>query len=336
MNRVKIAGTGSQVPSGVITNADLEKIVDTSDEWIVQRTGIRERRQVQGEETCSRLSSEAARKAMDQAGVESEDIDLIIVGTVSGDYPFPATACLVQDQIGAHRAGAFDVSAACSGFLYGLSVGWRMVQTGAYKNVLVIGAEVLTKLVDFEDRGSCILFGDGAGAVVLQASEGDDQGEILSASLFADGTQNEVIWIPVGGSRTTHSLESFENREHLIQLDGRAVFKFAVSTMRELIQRGLEENGITADQLKLVVPHQVNLRIIEAACKKLDLREEQVFINIEKYGNTSAASVPIALDEAHRSGLLEPGDLVLLCAFGAGLTWGNAVLRWGNVQGAKS
>src|SRR5262245_7295639 len=323
---VGIRGTGSYVPDKVLTNRDFEALVDTSDEWIVSRTGIKERRMLAPHQATSDLALEAARRALADAKMEPDEIDLVIVGTVTGDNPFPATACLVQRELGCTKAGGFDLAAACSGFLNVMVTGWQFVRSGMYDNVLCIGAESLTRIVDYEDRSSCILFGDGAGAAILSSKF--ERGEIRSGYLRIDGSGYDVMHIPVGGTRAPMSRDSIETRQHYMRIRGREVYKFAVSRMVELIEREREQNSDL--ELGWVVPHQVNLRIIESARERLGLDPAKIFVNIDKYGNTSAASIPIAFDELVRSGGLEgcEGKQIIFCAFGAGLTWASASLKW--------
>ncbi|HED66210.1 MAG TPA: ketoacyl-ACP synthase III [Planctomycetes bacterium] len=324
--RVGIAGTGSYVPERAVPNAYFEGFLDTSDEWIVQRTGIRERRFAAEDEATSDLCVHAANRALEDAGIGPEDLDLIVVGTLTPDYPLPSAACLIQDRIGAKRAGAFDVAAACTGFMTSLSTGEAFVAAGRARRVLVLGAETLSRFVDFEDRGSAIIFGDGAGAAVLTPHDECGQGEILRTTLGADGSGYDYIHISAGGSRHPPTAQTVEERKHFIQMRGREVFRFAVSHMSEMISEMLD--GYDQEELTLVVPHQVNRRIIDAALDRLGMTDEKVMVNIHKYGNTSAATVPVALDEAHREGRIEKGKLVVMVAFGAGLTWGGALVRW--------
>jgi 3-oxoacyl-[acyl-carrier-protein] synthase-3 len=324
--RVGIAGTGSYLPERVVPNQWFEEFLDTSDEWIVQRTGIRERRYAADHEATSDLSLEAARRALAAAGIGAEDLDLVVVGTLTPDYLLPSTACLVQDRLGAKRAGAFDCNAACTGFLTALHTAEAFVAAGRARRVLAVGSETLSRFVDFTDRGSCILFGDGAGAVVLTPHDECGQGEILRTTLGSDGSGYDFIFIPSGGSRTPASAETVAQREHYIRLRGREVFRFAVEKMSDLIREMME--GQDPEELCLVVPHQVNRRIIDAALDRLEMSDERVAINIHHYANTSAATVPIALDEALRGGRIEKGKLIVLVALGAGLTWGATLLRW--------
>jgi 3-oxoacyl-[acyl-carrier-protein] synthase-3 len=326
VRRVGITGTGSYVPEKRLTNADLATMVDTSDEWITERTGIRERRIAPDSEACSDLAYRAAVHALEKADFDPADIQLIVVGTLTPDHVFPATACILQHRLGARATATLDVSAACSGFIYALSTGYQFLAAGTYDNALVIGAEVLSKVTDYQDRGSCILFGDGAGAVLLQADA--RQGEILSCVLGGDGSGADVMSLPAGGSRLPASHETVDGRLHYMTLRGREVYKFAVNKMAELVEESMRKHGIDRESLGLVVPHQVNRRIIESASKRLELPPEKVYINIDRYGNTSAASIPIALDEAVQEGRLESGQHAILVAFGAGLTWGTVTLRW--------
>ncbi len=323
---IGIAGIGSAVPEGILSNQDLEKMVDTSDEWIVERTGIRTRHIADEKTTTSVLATQAARRALDDAGVRGEDVDLIVVGTATPDMLFPSTACLVQAELGARRAAAFDLAAACSGFLYGVNVAAGLIRNGTHSTALVIGAETLSKIVDFEDRSTCILFGDGAGAAVLRRS--DNESVILSSRIHSDGTLGDMLKLPGGGSLHPPTHDTVDARLHFIKMNGNNVFKSAVKSMAGVVQESLDDAGISADEIDLFVPHQANVRIIEATAKKLGIEMERVFVNVGEYGNTSAASIPIALDEARRSGQLKRGDLVAAVAFGAGFTWGAAVLRY--------
>lgn len=325
--RARISGTGSALPERILTNQDLELMVETSDEWIVTRTGIRERRIAADNQYTSGLASEAARRALDMAGINADQLDLIILGTVTPDFPFPATACIVQQEIGASNAAAFDISAACSGFVYGLSLADNAIRSGSARTALVIGAEILSRIVDWTDRNTCILFGDGAGAAVLQAEDGDRG--ILSTHIFSNGTYWNTLYQPGCGNRNPVTAEkTIADRLHYIRMDGNDVFKHAVRGMEEAACAALDCNGLTRTDLSLLIPHQANRRIIDAIAKRLELPPEKVMINIHKYGNTSSASIPISLDEANRSGRLKPGDLVMLDAFGGGFTYGSALMRW--------
>jgi len=324
--RSRIISTGSYVPENVITNHDLEKIVDTTDEWITERTGIKERRIVNGEQAVSDLAFEAASLALKRAHLKPKDIDLIIVATVTGDMPFPSTACLVQSKLGAKNAAAFDLNAACSGFMYGLHVANSLIRSGAHNRVLLIGAEVLSKFTDWQERSTCILFGDGAGAVILEPTK--EKRGIQSTHINSNGNLSDLISLPGGGSRYPCSRDSILKRLHYIKMKGNETFKVAVRTLEELAARTLEENNLDPSELSLLIPHQANIRIIQATAKRLGLPMEKVFLNIEKYGNTSAASIPIAFDEAVQTGRIKDGDNILLEAFGGGLTWASALLKW--------
>lgn len=325
--RVGIAGTGHAVPPRVVTNDDMAKIVDTSDEWITQRTGIRARRFVDDGTDCSHLCQEAAAKAIEAAGLQPNDIDLIVTGSLTQDHLMPSVSALVQTRLGCENAGAFDVLSACTGFVTALHTAETYVRAGRAKNVLAIGGETLSRYLDMTDRTSCILFGDGAGAAVVRPLEDcGGQGEILHQELGADGQGYEFIHIPSGGAKHPHHHPDYKKEDHYIRVRGREVYRFAVTKMTELIRRAAERAA--GEEIKLVIPHQVNLRIIEAARERLDWPMEKFFVNIDKYGNTSAGSVPIALDEAARAGAMQKGDLVILVAFGAGLTWGATLLRW--------
>ncbi len=324
--RVGIAGTGSYVPERVVPNSWFEERIDTSNEWIVQRTGIERRRFVAPEQATSDLCIAAARRALEASNTDPADLDLIVVGTMSPDHFLPACSVLVQKALGAKRAGAFDVNAACTGFLTALSTGEAFVGSGRARRVLAIGAESLSRFIDLTDRTSCILFGDGAGAVVLAPHDECKQGEILRASLGADGEGYQFIHMVGGGSRKPSSHETVDLREHAIRVQGREVYRFAVQRMTQCIQEMVE--GHSYDDVTLLVPHQVNRRIIDAALERLGWTDEKVVVNIQDYGNTSAASVPIALDEAVRAGRAEKGKLIVLVAFGAGLTWGGSLIRW--------
>lgn len=320
-----IAGTGHAVPADVLTNFDLEKMVDTSDEWIVERTGIRERRISRNVEVTSDLAAEAARRALEDAKVEASDVDLIVVATVTPDMPFPSCACVVQAKIGASCAAAFDLGAGCTGFVYALSVASELVAAGRYSNVLVIGAETLSKITNWRDRNTCVLFGDGAGAVLVRPV--DPGTGIIAYVLGADGTRGDVLTLPAGGSARPASHETVDSGLHYIHMQGNLVYRFAVRIMVEATQRVLDKAGLTEEDIHYVIPHQANQRLIDLAAERLGA-PEKVYSNVARFGNTSAASIPIALDEVSRAGKLKTGDRVLLVAFGAGLTWGSAILRW--------
>lgn len=323
--RTRIAGTGSYVPERVLTNADLERMVATSDAWIVERTGIRERRIAAPGEAASDLGTKAAERALAAAGITAADLDLILVATCTGDSPLPSTACLIQHRLGATRAAACDLSAACCGFVYALGIGDAYIKTGS-RHVLVIGTEVMSMLTDWTDRNTCVLFGDGAGAAVLSPSEGDRG--ILSSHLHADGTLWDLICVPGGGSRTPPTEKMLAEGLQYIKMKGNETFKVAVKTLEEAAREALAANNLTVDDLDVYVPHQANIRIIKAVVTRLGLPMEKVVLNMDRYGNTSAASIPLALDEAVRDGRVKAGSLMLMEAFGAGLTWASAVVRW--------
>jgi 3-oxoacyl-[acyl-carrier-protein] synthase-3 len=321
-----ITSVGSYVPSKVLTNADLEKLVDTSDEWIFTRTGIRERRMAAPDEATSDLAAKAAKSAIANAGIKPEDIDLIIVATVTPDMPFPSTACLVQEKIGARRAAAFDIEAACSGFIYALEIGQQFIMSRTYETVLVIGADKLTSIVDWTDRNTCVLFGDGAGAAILQNRPGAHG--LLTVCLGADGSKGNVLCVPAGGSRIPPTRETISGKQHFIQMDGRETFKHAVQAMCAAATAALARCELDISRIACVIPHQANRRIIDAVAERLGARPDQVMVNLNRYGNTSAASVALALAEAVTTGRIKRGDLILLVVFGAGFTWGAAVIEW--------
>ncbi len=322
-----ITGWGMAVPERVLTNAELERMVSTSDEWIQTRTGIRERRVVGAGESTSTLSTEAGRRAIERSGLAASEIDLIILATCTPDRPFPATACTVQANLGISRAAAFDLAAACSGFVYGLSVATSMIRSGAARNVLFIAADVFTHYINWNDRNTCVLFGDGAGAVVLQPSE-EPYGQ-LACVLGASGKDEDLMAVDAGGTRLPATPELLEEGRQYVYMNGREIFKLAVRGMGDSSLEALAEAGMTTDDIALVIPHQANLRIIEATAKRLNVPMDRVFVNLDRYGNTSAGTIPIALAEAAEQGRLKHGDHVLLTAFGGGLTWASAVIRWG-------
>ncbi len=325
--RARISGVGMYVPEKVVNNKDMEKFVETSDDWIIDRTGIRERRFVTEGQSNSDLAVKAVEKALAVAKVDPTEIDLIIVATVTPDMMFPSTACLIQDRIGAKKAWGFDLSGACSGFLYALMTGAQFIETGRHKKILIIGSDVMSSIIDFQDRATCVLFGDGAGAVVLEPTE--EENSILDSILCADGSGGTFLYMPAGGSRKPASIETVQKRMHYVHQDGRNVFKFAVKFMADVSLELLKRNGFTPEDVKLYVPHQANLRIISAAKDRLKLRDDQVAVNIDRYANTTAATIPSCLAEAHECGRLKAGDLVVLASFGAGFTWGSVLMRWG-------
>lgn len=323
---VKITGMGYYVPPDILSNFDLEKMVDTSDSWIVERTGIRERHIAKRGVSTSDLAKEAAVACLKDAGVKAEDIDLIILASATPDNLFPATACVVQSAIGASKAAGFDMEIGCTGFIYALATGAQFVASGMYEKVLVIGAEALSRFVNWGDRSTCCLFGDGAGAVLLEVgTEGEG---LIGFHLGVDGSSADLLTLPAGGAKLPASLETVEQGSHFIHMDGKAVFKFAVKIIDSAVTKVLEKVGMTADEIDVLIPHQANLRIIDSACNRFKISKEKVMVNIDKYGNTSSASVPIAMCEARNEGRLKKGDLVVLVAFGAGLSYGSAAIIW--------
>ena len=321
-----VTGWGMAVPNKVMTNFELSKFVETNNEWIIDRTGIRERRIANDDETTASLATDAALRALDMANLDPSKVDLVIVSTSSPEHLFPATACLVQDRIGASKAGAFDLSAACTGFIYALNFAAQAVRTGNVDNVLVIGAETLSRLVNWKDRGTCILFGDGAGAFVLQAT--NVPGGVLSAVMRSDGSGGDLLSVPAGGSRLPTSAATIAQGQHYIQMNGREVYRFATRVMTQATQEAVQKANLQMEDINLIIPHQANQRIIEAAARQLDFPMDQVVVNIGNYGNTSTASIPIATCEAFQKGQLNSGDRVVFVGFGAGLTWGAAVVQW--------
>jgi 3-oxoacyl-[acyl-carrier-protein] synthase-3 len=324
---VAIAGTGSYLPERVLSNDDLEKMVDTTDEWIVARTGIRERRIAAEGEHTSHMGTAAARRALEQAGLDPSEVELIIVATITPDTLTPATACHVQARLGASRAVAFDISAACSGFLFAMRIAKRLISDGAFSNALIIAAEKLSAFVNWNDRSTCVLFGDGAGAAVLRPAA-DNQGAIIATEIGSDGNLTRLLQIPGGGSACPITSANADEQLATLAMTGREVFKHAVTRMREVAERVIERAELSPDQIQLVIPHQANLRIIDALADRLSVPNERVFVNLDKYGNTSAAAVAIALDEAHREGRFKRGDHLVMVGFGAGLTWAAAAIRW--------
>lgn len=324
--RAVIAGTGASLPERILTNQELERMVDTSDEWITTRTGIKERRVAAEGDGLSRYATEASRRALEMAGEDPAALDLIICATVTPDMPIPSTACFIQEILGAKRAAGFDMQAGCSGFIYGLAVAEQFIATGTYERILVIGAELLTKYLNWKDRATCVIFADGAGAVVLRRGEGP--GGVLATTLRSDGSMADFICMPGGGALRPPTRETVDEGLHYIRMKGNETFKIAVRSLEEVSREVLAAAGLEPSQVDLFIPHQANRRIIDAVGSRLGLGPEQVFVNIDRVGNTSAASIPIALDEAVRQGRVEPGQTLLFAAFGAGLTWGAALIRW--------
>jgi len=325
--RSVVLGTGSELPPKIVTNSALEQLVDTSDEWITTRTGIKERRILEDGKGSADMAYHASIRALQDAGMEAKDLEAIVVGTVTPDYPFPSSACVLEHMLGARDVFSFDVNAACSGFLNALAVADSFIQTGKIRSALVVGSDALSRLLNWQDRATCILFGDGAGAVVLGVSNDGGRG-VLSTRLRTDGSYAKTLYVPAGGSLKPASVETVQRNEHTITMNGKEVFKVAVRSMEEISREALDEAGVTINQVSLVIPHQANRRIITALAERLGLPLEKVVVNVDKYGNTSAASVPVALDEARREGRIRSGDIVLLNAFGAGFAWGAAVIKF--------
>jgi len=326
-HRTVILGSGSELPTKVMTNTDFEKLIDTSDEWITTRTGIKERRILEDGKGTADMAYRASVQALQAAGMEANDLDAIIVGTCTPDYPMPSSACVLEDMLGARKVFSFDVNAACSGFLNALAVTDSFVRTGMIRNALVVGSDVLSRVLNWQDRTTCVLFGDGAGAIVVGSSSDGNRG-ILSTRLRTDGSYARTLYVPAGGSLKPASIETIESKQHTITMNGKEVFKIAVRAMEEISREVLEEANVCIDEVTLVIPHQANRRIINALAERLKVPLEKVVVNVDKYGNTSAASVPVALDEAWRAGRIAAGDVVLLNAFGAGFAWGAAVIRF--------
>jgi 3-oxoacyl-[acyl-carrier-protein] synthase-3 len=322
----RISGTGHYCPEKVLTNFDLEKMVDTSDEWIVTRSGVRERRIAAPEEASSDLALAASEGALSSAGVSAQELDGIVVGTVSGDMLFPSTACILQDRLGAKKAAAFDINAACSGFIYGVTMAHSLISCGQMNKVLVVGVEVLSKIIDWKDRATCVLFGDGAGAAVLEPCEAGTG--ILCTYMKSDGSLSDLLHLPAGGSRRPATAETIARGDHYIKMKGDGVFKYAVRAMEDASHEVLERAGLTVDDVDIFVPHQANIRIIDAVQSRLGIPSDKVVVNLDRFGNTSSATIPIAFDEAVKSGRVRKGDLVLFVAFGGGLTWGAVLLRF--------
>ena len=326
MIHARITGTGSYAPKKIITNHDLEKLVNTSDEWILERTGIKERRIADKDQSTSDLAYEASRKALKAAGLRADELDLILVATMTPDMILPSTGCVLQEKLGAKRAVAFDLSAACSGFIYGLSVANAFIKSETYKNILLVGAEILSRFTDWEDRGTCILFGDGAGAVVIQRHAG--KRGILSTHLHSDGSLGDLIHVPGGGAQAPASHDTIRKRMHYIRMKGNETFKSAVRSLEAVVQEALDHNKVKPADIDFLVPHQANFRIIKAMAQRLNMSMDKVVLTLPKYGNTSAASIPMALDEAVREGKIRDNHLILFEAFGGGLTWASALVRW--------
>lgn len=322
---LKVLSTGICVPEKVLSNRDLEKIVDTSGEWILTRTGIRERRISDKDVSTGDLGAEAARMALKNAGMAAEELDLILVATVSGDHLFPSTACIIQEKLGAKQATAFDISAACSGFLYCLTVAYSLLNTGAFRNALIIGAETLSKITDYKDRSTCVIFGDGAGAMLV--SLGEDKKGIFASHLGSDGSFSSLLNLPAGGSRMPATIETVQQDLHYIKMNGNELFKVAVRSMEVAAIHTLKKVNLTMKDIDLLIPHQANIRIINSLRKRLDIEEKKVYINIERYGNTSAASIPIAYHEARSQGLIDKNSIILMVAFGGGITWGGVLVK---------
>jgi len=322
---LKVVSTGIALPERVLTNSDLERMVDTSDEWIVTRTGIKERRISEPGISTSDLGAQAAAMALERAGLTSKDIDLLIVATASGDYLFPSTACVIQSKLGADRATAFDISAACSGFLYGLTIAFSMLSSGFFRRALIVGAETLTKITDYTDRSTCVIFGDGAGAMLVTLA--DDIKGLFESQLGSDGSFSGLLNLPAGGTHMPASLETVNNHMHFIKMNGNELFKVAVRSMVETAETILQKARLTSADIDLLIPHQANIRIIQSLVKRLDIDESKVYVNIERFGNTSAASIPIAYHEARSRGLIDSEKLLLMLAFGGGITWGGVLLR---------
>lgn len=326
MIRSRIIATGSYAPPKVLTNFDLEKMVETTDEWIISRSGIRERRIVETNVCTSDLGTQAALRALNAAGLSPEDLDFIITGTNSPDMSFPCTGCFIQAKIGAKKAAAFDVSAGCTSFIHALSLADKFIKEDPSRKVMVLGAEIMSKVTDWTDRATCVLFGDGAGAIILVGEEGERG--VLSTHLHSDGSLWELLYMPGGGSANPSSHETVDKRMHYIKMAGNQLFKVAVRALADVSQEALKFNGLKSEDIDIMIPHQANTRIVEAAAKLINFPMEKIFLNIDKYGNTSSATIPIAMDEVQREGKVKAGDLMLLCSFGTGVTWGSAVIRW--------
>jgi 3-oxoacyl-[acyl-carrier-protein] synthase-3 len=328
LGKAKIVSIGATVPPGLLTNADLERLVNTSDDWILERTGIKQRHIVEKGVACSDLATEAAKKVLEQTGVAARDIDLIIVATITPDMQLPATACLVQNNIGASKAWGFDLSAACSGFLYALQIAAQFVATGAHKNIIVIGVDVMSSIIDYTDRKTCVIFGDGGGAALVQRAESDEENTLIDFLHEVDGSGGPALCLPGGGSRNGTSVATVEQKLHYVHQDGQAVFKFATRKMADVCSRLLERNGLTGQDIDVFIPHQANRRIIDAAVDRLGMPHDRTIINIDEYGNTTAGTLPLAINTAIERGVLTKGKLVLLATVGAGFSVGACLLRW--------
>ncbi len=327
MTRAQIIGTGSYAPAKVMTNADLAKLVETTDAWIVERTGIKERRVAAEDEVTSDMAVKAAIRALEMANTRADELDMIVVGTISPDMPMPACAAFVAHKLGAKKAFAFDVSAACAGSLFGMSIATQYIQTGSVRRALVIGVELLTRIIDWEDRNTCVLFGDAAGAMVLGPSSDPNRG-VLSTHLHTEGALTDILCIKGGGSKHPMNDEALRQKLHKVSMNGREVFKFAVRSLTDAVNEALEHNEITSNEVTHLIAHQANLRIIDAVIDRLKIAREKAWLNIERYGNTSSASLPMTLDEANRAGRLKPNDTIAMMAIGAGMSWGSALVRW--------
>ena len=326
--KISIKGTGSYIPNRIVPNSYFEKMVDTTDKWIISRTGIQSRRMIEPGQAMSDLATPASERALEMAELPPEKLDLIIVGTSTADMLSPSTACLVQHRLGAKNAVAFDVNAACPGFIYGLAIAQKFMQDGSNRHVLVVGGEIVSNRIDFKDRSTCVLFGDGAGAVVLGHSNGDRDGEILSTLISSDGDLWELLYLPGGGSRNPPSYRMLDEGLQYVRMQGNEVFKYAIRTMTDAAQKIMKSAEITSEEIDWFIPHQANIRIMEEVAKRLEIPMEKVIVTVHKYGNTSAASIPTALDEAVRAGKIKRGDLILVNSFGAGFTWGAALFRY--------
>ncbi|MEA1881490.1 MAG: beta-ketoacyl-ACP synthase III [Candidatus Marinimicrobia bacterium] len=326
--KAKITATARYLPERVLSNFDLEKMVETTDEWIRSRTGIENRHLVGEGEATSDMGAKIGKQLLEKSGKSPGDIDLILVATSTPDFPVVSTAALVQDKIGAKNAWGFDIVAACTGFVYAMEIGTKMVESGQYKNVIVIGADTMSSIIDYTDRDTCVIFGDGGGGVLLEPSKGDIG--VIDSILYTDGSGSEYLTVPAGGSLHPASKDTVEKKMHYVYQDGKKVYKFAVKNMASVSKQILDNNNLSGDDIKLFIPHQANRRIIDAAAERCGLKKEQVFVNINRYGNTTAGTIPIALDEACELGHLENGDILLLAAFGGGFTWGSMLIRWGN------